>query len=92
MILYLEIECKLYEGFSLKDKRSVLKQNIHKLKKNFNVSVAELDYMDLWQRTKIGIVTITNSRVHAEQVAQRILESIDSVSEWERTITNMHEL
>lgn len=92
MILYLEIECKLYEGYSLKDKRSVLKQNIHKLKKNFNVAIAELDYMDLWQRTKLGIVTITNSRIHAEQMAQQILDAIDSVPEWERTITNVDEI
>jgi len=92
MIVYAEVECMLYEGQSLKEKRSIIKRINAKLRKSFNVSVAELDYLDLWQRTKFGIVTISNERVHAEQVIQSVLAVIDSFPELERTITHIDRL
>ncbi|HLS61410.1 MAG TPA: DUF503 domain-containing protein [Virgibacillus sp.] len=92
MIVYAEVECMLYEGQSLKEKRSVIKRINAKLRKDFNVSVAELDYLDLWRRTKLGIVTISNEHVHAEQVIQSVLAVIDSFPELERTITHIDRL
>ncbi len=92
MILYAEVECFLYEGQSLKAKRSVLKKLFARLKNDFNVSLAELDYQDLWQRTKIGIVTVSSDKTHAEKVIQQVLATIDAFSELERTITTVEEL
>ncbi|GGP12446.1 DUF503 domain-containing protein [Oceanobacillus neutriphilus] len=92
MILYAEVECMLYEGNSLKEKRSVLKRIINKLRQSFNVSVTELGFHDMWQRTKLGIVTISTDYVHAEKVIQQALNTIDSFSELERTITNIERL
>ncbi len=92
MILYVEVECLLYEGNSLKDKRSLLKRLFAKLKKEYNVAVAELDYHNLWQRTKIGIVTVSSDGVHAEKVIQQVLRQIDQLPELERTITTMEKL
>jgi len=92
MILSIEVECKLYEGASLKTKRSILKRNMHKLQKDFNIAITELDYHDLWQRTKLGIVTISNERAHLDQMSERILEKIDSVPEWERILTHIEHL
>jgi uncharacterized protein len=89
MIVLLEVECMLYDGHSLKEKRSVIKRLIARLRNDFNVSVTELDFHDLWQRTKLGIVTITNDRIHGEKVMQEILRIIDTYSELERTITNL---
>lgn len=91
MIIYTEFECFLYEGQSLKNKRSVLKKITTKIRQDFNVSIAELDYHDLWQRTKIGIVTIANQRKHAEAVIQEVLQVIDSLPEIERTVTTIEE-
>ncbi|MBC5636004.1 DUF503 domain-containing protein [Ornithinibacillus sp. BX22] len=89
MIFYLEVECMMYDGHSLKDKRSVIKRILAKLRNDFNVAVTELDYHDLWQRTKLGVVTITNERNHGEQIMQEVLRVIDTYSELERTITTM---
>ncbi|MFC2950071.1 DUF503 domain-containing protein [Virgibacillus sediminis] len=88
MIMYAEVECMMYEGHSLKQKRSVIKRLFSRLRKDFNVAVTELDYHDLWQRTKIGIVTISIDSKHAEKVVQEVLRVIDSYSEMERTLTN----
>lgn len=92
MIYYVEVECFLYNEQSLKDKRSLMKRIIHKLRNKINVSVAELDYHDLWQRTKLGIVTVSNESVHAEQVIQEALRIIDSFTQLERTLTNIERL
>ncbi|PAV30041.1 hypothetical protein CIL05_09190 [Virgibacillus profundi] len=92
MIIYAEVECMFYDGHSLKQKRSVIKRLFAKLKKDFNIAITELDFHDLWQRTKIGIVTISTMRDHAEQVIQEVLRIIDGYPELERTITNVDRL
>ncbi|GAA0435034.1 MAG: DUF503 domain-containing protein [Bacillota bacterium] len=92
MIIYAEVECMMYEGNSLKQKRSVIKRLIAKLKNDYNVAVTELDYHDLWQRTKLGIVTISNEQKHAEQIIQGVINVIDSYTELERTITEVERI
>ncbi|WP_373896048.1 DUF503 domain-containing protein [Virgibacillus natechei] len=92
MIIYAEVECMMYDGHSLKAKRSIIKRLLAKLRNNFNVATTELDYHDLWQRTKLGIVTISTSDTHAEQIIQEVLRVIDTYSELERTITDVERI
>lgn len=92
MILYAEIECTFYNTHSLKEKRSILKRVIVKLRKEYNVSVAELKYQNLWQRTIIGVVTVSNERKICEQILQDVMKTIDTYPELERTITNVNEV
>jgi uncharacterized protein YlxP (DUF503 family) len=89
MIIYAEVECMLYEGRSLKQKRSIIKRIMTRLRNDLNVAVTELDYHDLWQRTKLGIVTVSNDKKYAEQVIQAALKIIDTFTEIERTITEV---
>lgn len=89
MIIVAEVECMLYNTHSLKDKRSVLKKVMSKLRKDFNIAITELDFHDLWQRTKLGIVTISTSYTHAEQIIQEVFRVIDDYSEMERTISQV---
>lgn len=92
IIVCAEVECKLYEGQSMKDKRSIVKRVQAKLRKEFNVAISEVDYHDLWQRIKFGIVTVSNEWVHAEQVMNEVLRTIDSFPEYERTLTTIDRL
>lgn len=92
MIVYAEVECHLYNAQSLKEKRSVIKSLIHKIRQAFNVSIAEIDYQSLWQRTKLGIVTVSNDGTYAEKVIQKVLNSIDQFTELERTITSVERI
>lgn len=92
MIQYAEVECMIYDGQSIKDKRSLIKSIKSRLRNKLNISVSELDYHDLWQRTKLGIVTVSNDQVLAEKVIQEALRIIDSYPELERTITNVDRL
>lgn len=84
-----ECECMIYDAHSLKDKRAVLQRILTRLKQRFNVSVAEVDYQDVWQRTKIAIAVVTSTRVATEQELQNAFKLINSFPEIERTITEI---
>lgn len=57
---------------SLKDKRHVIKSLKDRLRHKFNVSVAEIDYQDLWQRALVAAVTVSSDRGHGERVLQTV--------------------
>ncbi|BDC54897.1 hypothetical protein BAME_18520 [Bacillus sp. M 2-6] len=77
----------IYDASSLKEKRAVLQRIMTRTRHKFNVTIAEMDYQDTWQRTSIGIAVISSSRVQVEKELQRVLSFIDSFPEIERTIT-----
>jgi len=87
MIGYVECECIIYDAQSLKEKRAVLQRMITRLKQKYNVSVAEIDYQNVWQRTKLGIVAVASNRITTEMELQRALGMLDSFPEIERTVT-----
>jgi uncharacterized protein YlxP (DUF503 family) len=73
----LRAELHLPTTASLKDKRSVLKRLLHRLRNKQNVAAAELDDLDLWRRAVIGAVTLSNSRQVAESVLRDTLREIE---------------
>jgi uncharacterized protein len=82
-------ECLIYDAHSLKEKRAVLQRILTRLKQRYNVSVAEVDFQDTWQRTKIAIVAVASVKVAAEKELQNAFKLIDSFPEIERTITDI---
>ena len=56
---------------SLKDKRHILRSVKDRLRQRFNVSVAETDHNDLWQRAELTVCIVSNERVHAEDVLRQ---------------------
>ena len=46
---------------SLKAKRQVLRSVVDRLRKGLNVSVAEVDHQDLWQRAALGVSCVSSS-------------------------------
>ena len=53
---------------SLKDKRRVVKSLKDRLHQRFNVSAAEVDHQDVWQRAALACSVVTTDRRHAEEV------------------------
>ena len=82
-------ECIIYDAHSLKEKRAVLQRILTRLKQKYNVSVSEVGYQDVWQRTKIAVVAVTSIRVSTEKELQNAMRFIDSFPEIERTITDI---
>jgi uncharacterized protein len=50
-----------------------------KLRRDFNVAVAELEHQDTWQRSVVGIVTISNEEKHLKEVLQKVLDEADRI-------------
>jgi uncharacterized protein YlxP (DUF503 family) len=70
----LTLELHIPDAQSLKDKRQVLRSLKDRLRGRFNVAVAELDHQDTWQRSLIGIVTISGEESHLEESLQHVLD------------------
>lgn len=58
---------------SLKEKRRVVKSAADKLRARFNFSIAEIDYQDLWQRSRLGAVSVGANRRVLEQAAEQFI-------------------
>lgn len=68
----LTLEMRLENSHSLKEKRHVIKGLKDRLRHKFNVSIAEIDFQDLWQRALIAAVTVSSDHGHAEVVLQAV--------------------
>lgn len=66
----LTLEVFVEDSHSLKDKRHVVKSLKDRLRDRFNVSVAEIDGLESWQQSTVGVATVANDRVFAEKVLQ----------------------
>ncbi len=73
----LTLELHIPDAQSLKDKRQVLRSLKDRLRAKFNVAVAELDYQDTWQRSVVGIVTLSNEEQHVQESLQQVLAEAD---------------
>jgi uncharacterized protein YlxP (DUF503 family) len=71
-IATLTLELRIEGAHSLKDKRQVLRSLKDKLRSSFNVSVAELEQTELWQRATIGVVSISSSRDYLSGLMQQV--------------------
>lgn len=70
-VLYLELH--IQHARSLKDKRNVLQSLKARLRAKFNVSVAEIDHQETWQRSVVAAVTVSSAR----EYAAKVLESVE---------------
>ena len=61
-ILFMSIELMVSASNSLKSKRRVIKSITQRLRNKFNVSVAEMDYTELWQRSLIALTMVSNDK------------------------------
>ena len=68
----LTLDIHVEQSHSLKEKRHVVKSLKDRLRERFNVSVAEIDFLDSWQSSVIAAVTVSRDRVRAEQVLQAV--------------------
>ena len=63
---------------SLKAKRLVLRRLKDRVKNKFNVSIAEVDDFDLWQRATVGVAVVSRDSHFANQVISNVVGMIES--------------
>lgn len=68
---------------SLKEKRHVVKGLTAALRQRFDVSVAEVDHQDLWQRTAIGVAAVGAEEYHLRKVMHEVEKLVDRWGEVE---------
>lgn len=72
MIAYLTLDIRIEGAHSLKDKRQVVRSVKDGLRSHFNVSVAEIDPSEAWQRATLGVVSISPSRDYLEGLIRNV--------------------
>ena len=77
VIGYLGLDVYFPGSHSLKEKRKQLSGFRDRLKKKYNISFAELDFQDKWQRSKIGIITINSKQRVVENILQKIVREAE---------------
>lgn len=73
----LHIELFIPGSGSLKTKRFAIKSIKDRLRNRFNVSVAEIDYADKWQRSSLGVVAISNEPKHVESILGNVMNLVN---------------
>ncbi len=73
------VELFISESQSLKDKRKVLHSLKDRLHGKFNLSIAEVDGQDLWQKAVLGMACIANEGSHVNRVLEQALNVIRSM-------------
>jgi len=63
---------------SLKDKRSVVKKHLHRIRRTYNAAVAETDFTDKWRRAELSFVSINSKREVVEKTLGKILRELET--------------
>ena len=72
----LSVELTIPEAQSLKDKRRVILGLKERLRRRYNVSVAEVDFQDIHQRCQLGIATVSNESRAVHSQLDRLVDTI----------------
>jgi len=71
------LELYLPANGSLKGKRQVVKSLVARLRKEFNVSVAEVGAHDVWQTAVIGVVCVSNDPSYVHGLLTRVVRWVE---------------
>lgn len=71
------LELSIPVNDSLKGKRSVIKPLIARLRREFNVSVAEVDLLDSHRSAIIGVACVSNDKAYAHGLLMKVVEDVE---------------
>ena len=72
----LQVDLTIPGAQSLKDKRMVLRSLKDRVRRDFNVSVAEIENNDQWQSAGLAVAVVSNDRRFANQVLSKVVDSV----------------
>jgi hypothetical protein len=82
------LQFRLHGNRSLKGKRKVAQSLKQKLRNKFNVSVAEVEAMDVHDKLVLGVVTTANATDRVESRLSKALAMVEAISPAELTNCN----
>jgi uncharacterized protein len=71
------VELHLPDVESLKGKRRVLKGLLQKVRQRFQVSAAEVDHQNSWQRATLAVACVSGNSRHANEVISKVMDFIE---------------
>lgn len=74
----LTMDLLIPESNSLKDKRQVVKSLLDGIRNKYNVSAAEIDALDIWRRTVIGVACVSNDKSVANSILNKVLDNVNA--------------
>jgi uncharacterized protein YlxP (DUF503 family) len=69
----LQLEIEIPGSSSLKEKRGVVKSLKERLRNRFNVSAAEVDWQDVWNRAMLGVACVALDARGARETLDKVL-------------------
>lgn len=76
----LTLELYIPESGSLKGKRQVIRSIKDRIRQNFNVSIAEIDGHDLWQKAVFGVACIGVDKSYINGLLDKIVNLVQGNS------------
>ena len=74
------LELLIHGNFSLKGKRQVIKSVVERARQRFNISIAEVEDQDLWQKAVLGICTVSNDRQRVNSILDQVVDFIENTN------------
>lgn len=75
--LNVSITFRIFDSFSLKDKRRTIKSIIDRMHQRYNASLAEVAEQDVHSTGCIGISVVSSSAVIAQQMIDKMINEIE---------------
>jgi uncharacterized protein YlxP (DUF503 family) len=75
------VELQIPANASLKGKRQVLRSIKDRVRRRFNVAIAEVDRLDEWQRATVGIACVSNDARFADEVLTKVVNLIEACAD-----------
>ena len=73
----LQLNLFIPQAGSLKSKRQILKGLKDKLRHKFNVSIAEVDYLDKWQRQTLAVACVNSDKRLVNSILSKVVNLVD---------------
>lgn len=88
-LLLVQLELQIPHAYSLKEKRSILKPLLHRLRRDYNVSISEMDHHDVWHTAGLAFSAVAKDKITLERLERSLQDELDTdpdvmVSAWEK--------
>ncbi len=74
----LTIELQVPAAQSLKDKRQVLRSLTARLRRAYNISVAQVGQLDSWQLATLGVSAVSGDLAYVQGLLQHVVDYVES--------------
>ena len=91
-IYLLEIRLRIFDSFSLKDKRRTVKSILDYARKNLNISAAEIGNLEIFNLADLAFVEVSNDGEVSKSVLEKVIKKIETNYQAEIIYENLERL